>query len=310
MCKKRKRIYWENISEIEFSSYKYLLYYAEILDHLIAEFPHSHPMYQIYYMLQGPMQIEIEDELVELKTNVACILPCNVAHKVVYEPCFEKRYYSLIFNFEPLAKTSSTNNGPDGEFEFQDIMSVLERLSQKLYFIRQMPPETASFVEKHMEELRDRKLGWNTTFMMMSYHFVIQTLRMCGLDTIQDTAFSGYENIAMSGSKYIHKHYKERYTLGEASEDLNVSSRHLNRSYEMMFNRSFISNTNYLRVQYAKDYLSNTDLSIDVVAAKVGFSSEQTLYRLFKKYEGITIGEYRRKIKKEIERREREARNN
>ena len=38
------RQYMKNIAELAFSGYKFVVYYAEMLDRWIAEFPHNHPM--------------------------------------------------------------------------------------------------------------------------------------------------------------------------------------------------------------------------------------------------------------------------
>jgi YesN/AraC family two-component response regulator len=47
-------------------------------------------------------------------------------------------------------------------------------------------------------------------------------------------------------------------------------------------------------LNYAKNYLYHTDKSAEEIASLVGISAVQTLYRLFKENEGITISEYRK----------------
>lgn len=93
--------------------------------------------------------------------------------------------------------------------------------------------------------------------------------------------------------RYIHSHYQEELSIEKVAEALNVSSRHINRSYSAMFGTTFIKNANLLRIAYAKDYLCTTDDSIEEIAEKVGFASTRTFYKLFQQYEGISASQYR-----------------
>ena len=48
-----------------------------------------------------------------------------------------------------------------------------------------------------------------------------------------------------------------------------------------------------LRIAKAKDLLVNTDENIDAISSQCGFSSRQTLFRIFKSSVGMTTTEYR-----------------
>ena len=60
---------------------------------------------------------------------------------------------------------------------------------------------------------------------------------------------------------------------------------------------SFIDYLNRLRTDEAKTLLSTTERSVRDIAADVGYDSDKNFIRVFKKYEGVTPGQYRKASK-------------
>ena len=54
-----------------------------------------------------------------------------------------------------------------------------------------------------------------------------------------------------------------------------------------------------IRLERAKDLLKNTELVMQEIAARVGLNNEVTLNRMFRKYLGISPGEYRRQLQQD-----------
>ncbi len=82
--------------------------------------------------------------------------------------------------------------------------------------------------------------------------------------------------------------------LPEIAGQLAMSPRTLRR-------RLFERKTTYqhildeIRVELAKEYIVTTNLSVDQIASRIGFSEATTLRRAFKKWTGLNIKEFRRK---------------
>lgn len=53
--------------------------------------------------------------------------------------------------------------------------------------------------------------------------------------------------------------------------------------------------TNRLRIEHAKKMLVQTDKTILEIASETGYNNDQSFNRNFKKFEGLTPGEYRKK---------------
>lgn len=291
----QERHYMKNIASLDFSGYKFVLYYAEILDNMIPEFPHNHPLYQIYYVLEGSIRMNIAGIENCVGEKQACFLAKDIKHQVLYEPDVSKKYFAVIFDVIPLE--CENLNGPDGLLEYSDISNAMESFNSCGHYVSQ-PFEEQKIVEILNREIQEKKLGWNTQAVMLCYQFLIHSLRHISSNTVTDTSFSGKDNLAMLTSKYIHKHYSENISVESVAEELNVSPRHINRAYKAMFSTTFMKNANLLRIAYAKEYLCSTNLSIEEISEKVGFTSSRILYDLFKKYEGLSISQYRERHRK------------
>ncbi|WHH57166.1 AraC family transcriptional regulator [Petroclostridium sp. X23] len=286
----QERYYMKNITALNFSGYKFILYYAEILDERIAEFPHNHAMYEIYYVLDGSIKINLAGKVECIGKEQACFLAKDIKHHLFYEPDVQKSYFAIIFDVVPCNQDNL--NGPDGLLECQDIFDAMELFNSCGYYVSELY-ERQEIPKALMREIKERKLGWNTQAIMLCYQFFIYLLRHISEKPVTDTQFSGKENLAMSVSKYIHKHYSDDMSVESVAEALNVSPRHINRAYKAMFSTTFMKNANLLRIAYAKYYLCTTDQSIEEIAEKVGFSSPRILYKLFQQYEGLSISQYR-----------------
>ena len=293
---KDNRQYMKNISELALSGYKYVLYYAETLDEEVAEFPHHHPLYEIYYVLEGKMKINIAGSSQEIRTGQACILAKDVQHHVYYDPDVPKKYFAVIFDILPCERV--TMNGPDGPNEYSDIRQALLPVDQTGYQIISVPERAQAYSKRIEREMTERRLGWNTQAVMLCYQFTIHFLRCLSTAQVKDTQFSGHENLAMAVSMYIHRHFPEDISVESVAEALSVSPRHINRAYKAMLSTTFMKNTNLLRIAYAKNYLCATDLSVEEIAEMIGFTSTRALYKLFQQYEGLSPSQYREQHRK------------
>jgi AraC-like DNA-binding protein len=261
------------------------------MDENIAEFPHHHNQYEIYYVLEGSITIDIGGRIVKVRENHACILSKDIFHYLHYEPDIHKKYFAMIFDIAVHADGNSI--GPDGSSEYADVSESLHKIQKQGYYLTEQFNVNLQLLQIE-KEIRERKLGWNTQSVFLCYHFFITVLRQLGNGNISDQDFSGHENLSMSISKYIHKHYGEDINVGSVAEALHTTPRNINRIYQTMIGTTFMRNTNILRIAYAKAYLCKTDMTNEEIAERIGFSSSRVLYKLFKQYEGINISAYRK----------------
>ena len=96
---------------------------------------------------------------------------------------------------------------------------------------------------------------------------------------------------------YIREHYTERSMTGTSLADhFNLSSSYLSREFRRVTGYNLLEYIQRLQIDLAKTMLEKH--SVKDTAEKVGFLDVQGLTRVFKKYEAITPGEYKRMIDK------------
>ena len=100
-------------------------------------------------------------------------------------------------------------------------------------------------------------------------------------------------NLSIAITKYMHANYHKNISVQDIADTFYISPRHVNRVFEDYFGQSFKRTLNIYRLNYAKNYLLDTDYSTEKIAALVGLSSPKMLYQLFREIEGMTLGEFR-----------------
>lgn len=152
---------------------------------------------------------------------------------------------------------------------------------------------------------------FNANHVFGSYHNLYSSLSQKEtLDEIKDFMVSIYEMIIVyqdkNGSKteedmcrmvllYLQEHFKEDIDFEAVADMAGLSYSHLRKVIREESGKSLSDNLNLIRVEVAKEYLLNSDDPIAVIAERVGYHNVQAINRFFKKYEGITPGEYREK---------------
>ncbi|WHH57688.1 helix-turn-helix domain-containing protein [Petroclostridium sp. X23] len=93
--------------------------------------------------------------------------------------------------------------------------------------------------------------------------------------------------------EYIDEHLHEDISLNDVAEWVGFSSSYVSRIFKENLGKNFVEYLNESRIAKAKHLLKETNFTIKEIGFRVGFNSIQTFMRTFKKYEGVTAGQYR-----------------
>ena len=117
-----------------------------------------------------------------------------------------------------------------------------------------------------------------------------------------------YSNTINSSSKkhiglifsYINENYKKDIDINELAEKVGISYTQLRRIFLNTTGENLVSYINNMRISEAKRLLHETNDCILNIALSLGYNNDQSFNRFFRKYEGITAGEYRKINKKNV----------
>lgn len=108
-----------------------------------------------------------------------------------------------------------------------------------------------------------------------------------------------YVNKSMSTileiQKYIDENYKEEINLGSISKLFYINMYYLSHQFKEITGFSFKEYLILQRISKSKDLLFHTDSNITAIASESGFNNVNHFIRIFKKYEGVTPHQYRKK---------------
>ncbi|MEK3913155.1 AraC family transcriptional regulator [Paenibacillus sp. FSL H7-0331] len=95
---------------------------------------------------------------------------------------------------------------------------------------------------------------------------------------------------------YVERNLGEKITVEEVCSLLNLSYAYFIRYFRTTMGLSFIEFVNYKRVKKAERLLATRDLSITEIACEVGIPSTAQFYKLFKRHNHCSPGEFKARM--------------
>lgn len=94
---------------------------------------------------------------------------------------------------------------------------------------------------------------------------------------------------------YIDEHFTDPITLDILSNQFFISKYHLAREFKKEYNQTLIQHVLIRRINYAKELLRFTDLSIGEISEICGIGDLNYFNKIFKRLEMMTASEYRKR---------------
>lgn len=94
---------------------------------------------------------------------------------------------------------------------------------------------------------------------------------------------------------YIKDNYKDKISLEDVAGHIGISKYYLSYLFNKDKDINFSTYINKIRIEKAKELLKQPQMTINQVYNEVGFNDQQYFSKIFKKYVGMTVTEYRSK---------------
>ncbi len=98
-----------------------------------------------------------------------------------------------------------------------------------------------------------------------------------------------------SAAEFMQKNYMEKISIGDIAEEVHLSASYLSHIFSQTFGCTLTDYLTRIRLNQAKIMLGNLSMSIGQVAVACGFDDVSYFSRVFKKVEGISPSEYKKK---------------
>lgn len=115
------------------------------------------------------------------------------------------------------------------------------------------------------------------------------------LENIQAKTKKTDLSVADELMNFIHENFHRDLSLTDLADHFNLSSSYVSTVFKEQTGENFKEYLNMYRVKKAKEILSVQEVKISQVASMVGFNNVNTFIRIFKKYVGLSPGQYEKK---------------
>jgi len=168
-----------------------------------------------------------------------------------------------------------------------------------------------NFVENMLREKEIRRLfeSMHITFNHIQ-HFLKKTMFICDLDAVSAEEFFEkadafvekacmeiYENKEefVNFEKYVVENYRNHdFSLQMMSEHFGIQPSYISKLFKKHMGVNFLAYLEQLRIEKACELLSDEKLPIKQIAIEVGYASDLTFRRAFKKCKGVSPNSYKK----------------
>lgn len=290
---KQYPFYNPSLTRLSIGSSNLTVNYIDSLDESCVEFNHLHAdCYEIYYCMEGTQHLMIENKTYTLTGGCFAVLRPDLYHYTVYEPKLPKKYVVFVFT-KPSSSDKSRSAPPEDTF----LSDTLQYFDTHTHYIgRDSDHRCRTILDRLHEEITESEPGQKLMIDALYQQYILSVIRcMAEMSSMTDTKSTpplSNLNLAITITKYMHANYHKNITIQDISNEFFISARHVNRVFENFFGQSFKKTLNIYRLNYAKNYLYDTDYSIEKISQLVGLASPKVLYQLFKEVEGMTVAEF------------------
>ncbi len=106
----------------------------------------------------------------------------------------------------------------------------------------------------------------------------------------------GADDTLHKARNYLESNFDKPLNLDKVAGEVGLSSSYLSRSFKQKFGVSFTDYLNQLRLDRSKRLLRHSNKNIGEIAEEVGFNDGNYFSKVFKREEGVTPTEYRKKL--------------
>ncbi|NLL79340.1 MAG: AraC family transcriptional regulator [Clostridiales bacterium] len=240
--------------------------------------PHTHSCTELFFVTGGLGQFRIENQTYPVENNRLIIVNPHVEHTEISFHSSPLEYIVLgVEGFE-----LSVSEEQNGQFCIVNFSNIRETI--------------LCWLQNMLREIEIKKTGYEIVCQNLLEILVILLMRQTKSAATLAPIRHNPSRLCASVRRYIESHYKENITLDMLAEMVHVSKYHMVHAFTEEYGISPISHLNSCRLKESRQLLETTDYSLSTISRLLGFSSPSYFSQSFRRAEGISPTEYRKKI--------------
>ena len=242
---------------------------------------HWHNHIEILYVLEGKIDFKIEQRKYVLGDGDMIIINSEVIHSS--KLCGHARYILLQV---PLSA-------------FEGVYEEIENVVLKERPTSLEAEKLFAYLSKMLKSVDDKRQENRIKFVSLLYDFFYQLLSLYKVEQKKSGAASYYGiNRISPVMAYVEKEFRNKISLGDAADILNVTPEHMCRLFKKYTDMTFNEYLMSLRISAFYQMLQNSDQKISVIMDECGLTNYKVFIREFKKTFGKTPEQVREERRK------------
>ena len=244
---------------------------------------HWHEEYEILYVRTGSFELTLDDEVIMLYSGDTAFVEAGSLHGGIPHECI---YECLVFDMRLLLKTNDHCK--------QQIGEILHRQLTLQNCFRQNDRVIRHTIPPMFEALGTGCAGWELITLGCLFQFLGECFKHEAYQRRQGKTVRDDKRILQLKTVFeiIENDYPQPLSLQMLSDAVHMTPKYFCRFFKAATHRTPIDYLNYYRIEAACYELAATDKNITEIAMDNGFSSSSYFIRLFRKYKGVTPGQY------------------
>lgn len=254
--------------------------------------PNRHENYEMVYMKKGSAVFEIAGHPVPLGPNDIVIIKPMQYHKFIVKS--EGGCVFIVLNF----KFENRINGVYSDIPLEDFLNFVSGRETGPYIKLKVSQKNEIIVllNRILKERESSEPGsefLNCLLVMELFVLLSRALKMEWENSIKSKSPKLKELMEIAVN-YIHNNFERDISLKDIAGFVFLSPSYFTRAFKEETGMSPINYLLKVRIERAKELLTDTGLKISDIALSVGFSNQQRFNEMFKKHTKMTPLQYRK----------------
>ncbi len=256
---------------------------------------HWHTELELIRVISGELDMTLDNRRLKVKQGELVIVNGGVLHSGTPHDCV---YECLVFDLNPF-----TRHNPSCTPYIQKILDHSAEVYDHFlsgddrYISKQESEDYAaihSIIGHVFDAMKTKRPGYEMMVFGELYHFFAVVFEKHLYMESQPQSRKEYKKILQLRTvlDYIDENYSQPITLEQLAGSVGMSSKYFCRFFNQMTHRTPMDYLNYQRIEHACYALGSTEESVTEVAYGCGFNDLSYFIKTFRKYKGVTPGQY------------------
>lgn len=245
---------------------------------------HWHDSIEILYVTEGELSVTVNNKNYRLHRDDFIVIDRKTIHSTSNKR--QTRYLLIQIPYSFLKQFI-----PNIDFiRFSGICSLLEKDNRDILNSMRNALSQLSYLYEHQYD------GYHMRYFSLLFSFLdcLFTHYREELSSSEIKKTEKYIERLSLITEYVENHYQEPITLREAAQILSINPEYFSRFFKKYMGITFLEYVYSIRLQSAYQEIINTDLPIQEIQERNGFTSPKIFSRMFREQYGKTPREIRK----------------